>query len=53
MKKSAIYILLSLFLMAANYDPDEVLSEKLKQAQERVESADEAGAIELYEPEFD
>lgn len=50
--KSATCILLSLFsifLMAAVIDPDEVLTKKLNQARELVESADEAGAMELYE----
>lgn len=37
--------------MAVNLftDPDEIISDKLKKAAELVESADEAGAIELYE----
>lgn len=39
-----IFIVLTAFT-----DPDEVIIEKLKQAAELVESADEAGAIELYE----
>lgn len=54
MTKLLRYISLSviaLFLMALNIytDPDEELSEKLKQAAELVESADEAGAMKLYE----
>lgn len=54
MRKLAIYLSLSaiaFFLMAlnTNTDPGEELSEKLKQAAELVESADEVGAMELYE----
>lgn len=53
MKKLAGYVrlcIIALFFMALNpyTDPDEEFSEKLKQAAELVESADEAGAMELY-----
>lgn len=51
MAKLTKYLSFSIIFIAltAFTDPDQVIIEKLKQAAELVESADEAGAIELYE----